>query len=358
MNKLKSFNPFVFFWALLTVVVFLGLFLKPIATLADVEGPYLCSENKTSKLGLNNSWTSFLNQGSGFYVCFTSPQKMEAKIFELNLIKSDGSKVSLLNSQYTPIYQDLVSGNIKLVDNLSLASGSYDGTYTGIQLIIDNEIKISANASYQGTELAAGVTKYCYTREVGLNSFQGTANGIPFKFGSSNTATTSDNANPGSYEIPASAGGSSSYSAPGATVFRFDGSPGVLSGMEGVDRVFIGSLTTEGAYWSKVRYVLSGDASSGVMETLDNTKTYTRNPTLYDTNTNVGTRNSKYISWTVNFAKDLVINSTVNSTINLNFDFAKAVGFAFGYDDGVASWNSTDCHRMILGPLGVSLSIL
>lgn len=323
-------------------------------------GPFLCSENQVSFLGLNNGQSAYDNGGSGFYVCFTSPQKMEAKIQALNLVKADGTRVSLLPQGYNPTYQDLVAGNLKLVDSLSLSQGSYDGVYSGIELVVDNEIKIVANASYSGAELAGG-TKYCHTTDVGLNSFQGSLDGIPSAFGSSNTVSVTKNAFSGTYETPASPGGTSSYDAPGTTIFRFDGSPGVSPGLTGVERVLQATSTTlEGAYWAKISYTLSGDATSGEMKILDRNFAYTRQPTLYDVNTNTGSRNSKYVSWLINFTNDLIIDSTTNSTIDLKFDFTKAVGFAFGYrfnGTSPATWNTTDCHRMVVGALGVSLSI-
>jgi len=318
--------------------------------------PYLCTDNNTSLLGLNNVLSQY-NSGSGFYVCFTSPKVFQAKIVELNLINSDNASKSLLPSDYVPTYRDLLSDNYSIINNLDLSSGTYDGVYTSLEIILDNEYKISANASYSGS--GPSNTKYCHTRHVGLNSFQGSADGIPSKLGSTSTDNVTDNANSGSYEVPESDGGVSSYSDPGLTIFRFDGSPGVFEGISGVDRVYQGSTTNEGAYWSKLEYTLSGDVNNGYMMTLDSDKKYTRNPTKYNTSTNTGSRNSYYVLWKFNFSNNLVIDSSLKSSIEVLYDYTKAIGFAFGWKSGSTNyWNDDPgCHRMVIGPIGISLSI-
>ena len=318
--------------------------------------PYLCSDDNTSLLGLNNPLSTYNNE-NGFHVCFTSPEVFQAKIIDINLIKSDNSTKSLLSTDHIPKYRDLLSDNYSIIKNLDLSSGTYDGVYKSLEIILDNEFKISAKASYSGSGPIG--TKYCHTRHVGLNSFQGSANGIPSKLGDNNTTSVNDNADSGSYEVPGSEGGTSSYNDPGITIFRYDGSPGVFDGISGVDRVYIGSTTNEGAYWSKLEYTLSGDVKKGYMMTLDSNKNYTRNPTKYNTSTNTGSRNSYYVLWKFDFSNDLVIDSSLKSSIEVLYDYTKAIGFAFGWrSSGTNYWNdSPGCHRMVIGPIGISLSL-
>jgi hypothetical protein len=343
----------------------------------------LCSDNQTAFVSLDNTSGNY-----GFYACYTKPEAFKIKIVKASLVKADGSGVVDIFTPSTPTYEDLIAGEVNLLRNLDLSTGTYNGTYSGIQIIFDNELQIKAKADYAGTDLPSwsgrvGTKGFCHTLAYNagttpayLDSFAGTANGNPNKFGDSPTFTDSEGA---------------SFTNPGLTTFRYLGSPMVGAGITGVDRVYVGSTgTTEGAYWAKVNYSANGAATSADFSVLDTNYSETRRPNLYDATLNRDVRNAYFGKYVFNFANNLVLSSTTNQTIEIKFDLSKAIGFSWNYstsgdgnyaytagnsahsDGGTYYYNKgrnaadaeesgnnyPDCLRMFIGQVGLVLNLV
>jgi hypothetical protein len=160
------------------------------------------------------------------------------------------------------------------------------------------------------------------------------------------------------------------------------------AGITGVDRVFINSSGTVGAYWAKVKYLVTGDASEATFSVLDASYAETRYPA--DGN---GGRNISFGKYQFSFANDLVIDSTTNQVIDIKFNLDKSIGFSWNFsssgsssyaytaqnnsvsDGGTyyynkgrqssdyESWNGSsyanqypDCLRMFIGQVGLTLT--
>jgi hypothetical protein len=306
------------------LVIAIGAFFSVVsialAVIPQTQTP-LCADGQTAFVSLDNT-----SGNSGFYACYVKPESYQLKIVKVSLVKADGSGNIDVYTPSTPTYQDLISGEVNLLQDLDLSSGTYDGTYSGIEIIFDNDILIKAKASYTGSDLPNwstrnGTTGYChtlaYTSPNYISSFAGSGNGNPTKFGDSPSFVDSEGA---------------SFSNPGLTTFRYMGSPMVGAGITGVDRVYLGSSgTSEGAYWAKVTYVTTGDASTADFSVLDGSYAETRRPELYDATLNRNVRNALYAKYKFNFANSITINSSAKQIVEIKFDLNKAIGFAWNY---------------------------
>lgn len=357
-----------------------------IAAVLQIQTP-LCSDNQTAFISLDNTTGSY-----GFFTCYTKPEAFELKIIKVSLIKKDGSGNVDIYTPSSPTYQDLISGQVNLLEDLNLRSGNYNGVYSGIEIIFDNDIKIKAKAQYSGSDvptwgsLQNNGVGYCHTLAYNatttpsfVNSFAGTASGNPSRFGDHPTFVDSEGA---------------SFANPGLTTFRYLGSPMEGAGITGVDRVFANSAgSTVGAYWAKVRYLVTGDASVATFSVLDSSYNETRYPNIYDPQSNSDVRNARFAKYQFDFANDLVIDSTTNQVIDIKFNLDKSIGFSWNYsssgsssyahtaqnnsvsDGGTyyyeksrqaadyESWNGSsyanqypDCLRMFIGQVGLTLT--
>jgi len=362
-------------------ISFIAFVSLAIAAISQIQTP-LCSDNQSAFISLDNT-----NGTYGFFTCYTKPEAFQLKIFKVSLIKKDGSGKVDIYTPSSPTYQDLISGQVNLLEDLDLTSGNYNGVYSGIEIIFDNDIKIKAKAQYSGTDVPSwgslqnNGTGYCHTLAYNsttnpsfVSSFAGTANGNPARFGDHPTFVDSEGA---------------SFTNPGLTTFRYLGSPMEGAGITGVDRVFTNSSgSTVGAYWAKVRYLVTGDASVATFSVLDSSYNETRYPT--DSN---GDRNITFAKYQFDFATDLVIDSATNQVIDIKFNLDKSIGFSWNFsnsgsssyaytaqnnsvsDSGTyyyqknnqatdyESWNGSsyanqypDCLRMFIGQVGFTLT--
>ncbi len=352
---------------ILALMATLSVVTVAFGVIPQTETP-LCTDNQTAFVSLDNTSGNY-----GFYACYTKPQAFKLKIVRASLIKADGSGSVEIYAPTSPTYVDLIAGEFDLLKDLDLSSGLYDGTYSGIEIIYDNDLQIKARAEYSGSDLPSwgsrtGSKGYCHTLGYNattdpayMDSFAGTANGNPRRLGDSPVFEDSEG---------------TSYMNPGLVTFRYLGSPMVGAGIQGVNRVYIGSGTTEGAYWAKVRYSATGDASTTDFSILDTAMAETRNSS-----------SARYARYIFNFSNNLSINSASNQTIEIAFDLTKAIGFAWNYTsggDGTYAYSNgsysdggsyyytkgrnagdteqaangyPDCLRMLVGMVGFSLTL-
>jgi hypothetical protein len=332
----------------------------------------LCASNETAFVSLDGTSGSY-----GFFACYVKPISYQLKIIKASLIKADGSTVDIYNPA-SATYQDIVAGEVNLLEGLDLTSGTYDGEYKGLILIFDNDIRVKARASYSGEGIPAwsgrvGSTAYCHTLAYGpgsdpdhLTSFAGTANGNPGKFGDHPTFKDSKEA---------------SFESPGLSTFRYLGSPMTGAGIVGKQKV------TNGAYWTSVTYDTTGASSTADFDILDANFQKTADPEVYNSSTNRSDRNARYGRYQFNFKSNFSITSSTKQLIEIKFDLTKAIGFAWNYssngqrvdnaksDSGTyyysmgrqaqdfESWNGTDysngypdCLRMFIGKIDLSVS--
>jgi hypothetical protein len=332
-----------------------------------------CDSNEIAYLSLDGTSGSY-----GFFSCFVKPLSYQLKIVKASLVKADGSGLVDIYTPQSPVYQDLVSGEVNLLDGLDLTSGQYAGDYSGLVIIFDNDIRIKARAKNSGIDLsnwlgwASGVEKtaYCHTLERSpttvpdhLNSFAGSANGNPSHYGDHPTFEDVQG---------------TSYSNPGLSTFRYLGSPMTGAGIIGRARV------SGGVYQTSVTFDTKGATSSVDFDILDSNFQVTNQPEIYNPNTNRNDRNAKYARYDFKFKNNFSIASTTKQLIDVKFNLDRAIGFAWSYrSSGITtlgdygsymydknkgsanygSWNGTnynngypDCLRMFIGKIDMSVT--
>jgi hypothetical protein len=335
-----------------------------------------CDSNEIAYLSLDGTSGSY-----GFFSCFVKPLSYQLKIVKASLVKADGSGLVDIYTPQSPVYQDLVSGEVNLLDGLDLTTGQYAGVYSGLVIIFDNDIRIKARAKYSGSDLSnwagwgSGVEKiaYCHTLERSpttvpdhLNSFAGSANGNPAHYGDHPTFEDVQG---------------TSYSNPGLSTFRYLGSPMTGSGIIGRAKV------ANGVYQTSVTFDTKGATSSVDFDVLDSGFQVTNQPEVYNQNTNRSDRNARYARYEFKFKSNFSIASTTKQLIDIKFDLDRAIGFAWSFSsngssgsavsgdygsyfyDGnngsanYGSWNGTnyyngypDCLRMFIGKIDLSVT--
>ena len=323
-------------------ISFIAFVSLAIAAISQIQTP-LCSDNQSAFISLDDT-----SRTNGFFTCYTKPEAFELKIIKVSLIRKDGSGNVDIYTPSSPTYQDLISGQVNLLEDLDLRSGNYNGVYSGIEIIFDNDIKIKAKARYSGSDVPSwgglqnnGVG-YCHTLAYNsstnpsyVSSFEGSGNGNPGKFGDHPTFEDSEGA---------------SFANPGLTTFRYLGSPMEGAGITGIDRVFANSNgSVVGAYWAKVRYLVTGDASVATFSILDSNYIETRNPNLYDAQSNRDVRNAYFAKYKFDFASDLVIDATTNQVIDIKFNLDKSIGFSWNYSNDGSSYAYTRDNQLSNG---------
>jgi hypothetical protein len=324
----------------------------------------VCDSNEVAYLSLDGTAGTY-----GFFSCFVKPLSYQLKIIKASLVKVDGTLVDIYMPG-SPTYQDLVLGEVNLLEGLDLTQGTYDGVYSGLIIVFDNDIRVKARAKYSGSDLsswsgwASGVEKtaYCHTIERSsetspdhLNSFAGSANGNPMHYGDHPTFEDFRG---------------TSYRNPGLATFRYIGSPMTGSGITGRAKV------SGGVYQTSVTFSADGAASTVDLDILDTNSSITNQA-----------NDARYASYKFNFKNNFSIASSTKQLIEIKFDLDRAIGFAWSFSNNGASvspvigdygtyyynrnnqssdygsWNGSDykngypdCLRMFIGKIDLSVT--